>query len=98
MRGYKEEGTTTTPFDLLAMNGVDRYQLAIEALNRVDVLAAELLHGLSGQFAVRAVPNAEAAIVKFQNKLKALRRDIREQGTDPSEITEWSWANGAHPS
>ncbi len=37
MRGYAEEGTTTTPFDLLAMNGVDRYQLAIEALSRVDV-------------------------------------------------------------
>ena len=37
MRGYAEEGTTTTPFDLLAMNGVDRYQLAIEALSRVDL-------------------------------------------------------------
>ena len=31
MRGYIEEGTTTTPFDLLAMNGVDRYTLGIEA-------------------------------------------------------------------
>ena len=37
VRGYAEEGTTTTPFDLLAMNGVDRYQLAIEALSRVDI-------------------------------------------------------------
>ena len=45
VRGYAEEGTTTTPFDLLAMNGVDRYQLAIEALSRVDIGAAETVHG-----------------------------------------------------
>ena len=43
VRGYAEEGTTTTPFDLLAMNGVDRYQLAIEALSRADVGVSEFV-------------------------------------------------------
>jgi xylulose-5-phosphate/fructose-6-phosphate phosphoketolase len=95
VRGYVEEGTTTTPFDLLAMNGVDRYQLAIEALSRVDLIAAEMLHGLSGEFAVRAVPDAESAMRKFREKLAALRAEIREVGNDPAEITDWTWPNGA---
>jgi xylulose-5-phosphate/fructose-6-phosphate phosphoketolase len=98
VRGYQEEGTTTTPFELLAMNGVDRYQLAIEALHRADVLAAEQLPGLSGRFAVRSVPAAEAAIAKFRARLQELRRYVREEGNDPPEITEWSWADGARPS
>jgi xylulose-5-phosphate/fructose-6-phosphate phosphoketolase len=102
VRGYAEEGTTTTPFDLLAMNGVDRYQLAIEALSRVDVLAAEMLHGLSGEFAVRAVPDAERAMRMFREKLEEHRRYIHEEGDDPVEIMEWTWTgdgtNGARPS
>ena len=53
VRGYAEEGTTTTPFELLAMNGVDRFQLAIDALLRVDVEASEAVRGMSGAFATR---------------------------------------------
>ena len=53
VRGYAEEGTTTTPFELLAMNGVDRFQLAIDALSRADEGIAEGLGAMSGQFAVR---------------------------------------------
>jgi xylulose-5-phosphate/fructose-6-phosphate phosphoketolase len=96
VRGYMEEGTTTTPFELLAMNGVDRYQLAIEALTRADILAAEMLPSMSGEFAVRAVPNAEAAINKFRAELERLRATVKEIGDDPAEITEWVWtsANG----
>ena len=52
VRGYAEEGTTTTPFELLAMNGVDRFQLAIDALLRADVEASEAVRGMSGAFAV----------------------------------------------
>jgi xylulose-5-phosphate/fructose-6-phosphate phosphoketolase len=91
VRGYVEEGTTTTPFDLLAMNGVDRYQLAIEALNRADVLSAELVQGMSGAFAVRAVPNADKAIQKFRAELEKHRGYIREVGNDPPEVTDWTW-------
>jgi xylulose-5-phosphate/fructose-6-phosphate phosphoketolase len=94
VRGYIEEGTTTTPFDLLAMNGVDRYQLAIEALTRADILAAEMLPSMSGEFAIRAVPDAEKAINKFRSTLEALRATIRELGDDPPELGEWTWSSG----
>jgi len=98
VRGYAEEGTTTTPFDLLALNGVDRYQLGIEALSRVDVLASEMVHGLSGEFAVRAIPDAQRAIDTFKAKLEELRSYIRREGNDPPEISQWTWSrDGAGP-
>jgi xylulose-5-phosphate/fructose-6-phosphate phosphoketolase len=92
VRGYAEEGTTTTPFDLLAMNGVDRFQLAIEALSRADVAAAELVRGMSGGFAVRTIPGAREAIDRFSTRLAELRRQVRERGDDPPEITNWTWS------
>jgi xylulose-5-phosphate/fructose-6-phosphate phosphoketolase len=92
VRGYAEEGTTTTPFELLAMNGVDRYQLAIEALSRVDLDAAEDVKGLSGAFAVRNITGAVDTIEKFQAKLAEHRAYVREEGNDPPEITNWTWS------
>src|SRR5205085_6601307 len=62
VRGYAEEGTTTTPFELLAMNGVDRFQLAIDALSRADIGVSEMVRGMSGAFAVRTIPGAREAI------------------------------------
>ncbi len=35
VRGYKEEGTTTTPFDMAVLNNLDRYQLALDAISRI---------------------------------------------------------------
>jgi xylulose-5-phosphate/fructose-6-phosphate phosphoketolase len=96
VRGYAEEGTTTTPFELLAMNGVDRYELAIQALSRADVQAAESLHGMSGEFAVRTIPQAAAAIDKFKAQRDELRRYVRAEGNDPPEILTWTWSpNGS---
>jgi xylulose-5-phosphate/fructose-6-phosphate phosphoketolase len=92
VRGYAEEGTTTTPFDLLAMNGVDRYQLGIEALSRVDVAAAESVRGMSGEFAVRSIGGAEDAIQGFQEQLRQHRAYIREEGNDPPELLDWTWS------
>ena len=91
VRGYMEEGTTTTPFDLLAMNGVDRYTLAIEALSRIDVGASEAVRGASGAFAVRDIEGAGDTIELFRNKLKEHRAYVREEGNDPPEILEWTW-------
>jgi xylulose-5-phosphate/fructose-6-phosphate phosphoketolase len=91
VRGYVEEGTTTTPFDLLAMNGVDRFQLAIDALSRADIAVSEFVRGMSGAFAVRAIPGARDAIGKFSQRLDELRRQVREQGDDPEEIKNWVW-------
>jgi xylulose-5-phosphate/fructose-6-phosphate phosphoketolase len=98
VRGYAEEGTTTTPFELLAMNGVDRYQLAIEALSRVDLDAAEDVKGLSGAFAVRNITGAVDTIEKFQAKLAEHRAYVREEGNDPPEITNWTWSGNGRVS
>jgi xylulose-5-phosphate/fructose-6-phosphate phosphoketolase len=97
VRGYIEEGTTTTPFELLAMNGVDRYTLGIEALSRIDVEASEAVRGASGAFAVRDIEGAQDTIEKFRTKLQELRAYVREEGNDPPEILEWTWgrSNGA---
>jgi xylulose-5-phosphate/fructose-6-phosphate phosphoketolase len=94
VRGYAEEGTTTTPFDLLAMNGVDRFQLAIDALSRADIGASELVRGMSGEFAVRTIPGTREAIDKYTRERTDLRRLVREQGDDPDEIKNWAWPSG----
>jgi xylulose-5-phosphate/fructose-6-phosphate phosphoketolase len=96
VRGYAEEGTTTTPFNLLAMNGVDRYQLAIEALSRVDVGVAETVKGMSGEFAVRSIQGAQAVIEKCQAKLEEYQGYIHEHGNDPPEYTDWTWSLNGH--
>jgi len=95
VRGYAEEGTTTTPFELLAMNGVDRYQLAIDALSRVDMAVSELVRGMSGEFAVRIIPGAREAIDKFSQRREEIRRQVKEIGDDPPEIKDWTWPGGA---
>ena len=91
VRGYAEEGTTTTPFELLATNGVDRFQLAIDALLRVDVEASEAVRGMSGAFATKTLANAQEAITKLMKKREELRAYVVEEGNDPPEIQEWTW-------
>jgi xylulose-5-phosphate/fructose-6-phosphate phosphoketolase len=96
VRGYAEEGTTTTPFELLAMNGVDRYQLAIDALLRVDVEASEEVRGMSGAFATRTLANAQEVITELMKTRERLRAYVVEEGNDPPEILDWTWTgNGA---
>ncbi len=92
--GYAEEGTTTTPFELLAMNGVDRFQLAIQAISRADIAVSEMVRGMSGEFAIRTVAGAREAIEKFAQRREQLRRQIRELGDDPPEIKDWVWPTG----
>jgi xylulose-5-phosphate/fructose-6-phosphate phosphoketolase len=94
VRGYAEEGTTTTPFDLLAMNGVDRFTLAIDALSRADISVSEMVRGMSGEFAIRSVSGARDAIEAFAAHRDELRRYVREAGDDPPEIKEWVWPSG----
>jgi xylulose-5-phosphate/fructose-6-phosphate phosphoketolase len=91
VRGYAEEGTTTTPFELLAMNGVDRFQLAIDAIGRADVIAAEALPGMSGQFAVREIGQANEAIEAMRKRRDELRAYVEREGNDPPEILDWTW-------
>jgi xylulose-5-phosphate/fructose-6-phosphate phosphoketolase len=76
VRGYVEEGITTTPFDMLIRNGVSRYQLAIEALRRAGM----------------DKPGATAAIDRYLLRLEEHERYIEEHGEDPEDITAWRWS------
>ncbi|MDR0252704.1 MAG: phosphoketolase family protein [Brucellaceae bacterium] len=75
VRGFIEKGTTTTPFDMAVMNELDRYHLAIEALNRLP-LAADI---------------AEPLIASLKAKLQKHHDYVREHGEDMPEIRDWKW-------
>ncbi|MFD7027350.1 phosphoketolase family protein [Streptomyces sp. NPDC059917] len=75
VRGYVEEGTTTTPYDLLALNGTSRHDLAVAALRH-----------LQGRH-----PGAAALAEEYTDRRDRLRAELRRTGTDPAEITRWSW-------
>ncbi len=79
VHGYEESGSTTTPFDMMVRNRVDRYHLAMEAFAK----AAE--QGI--------IPDTEAQtlISDFQEKLAAHRTYVIENGEDLEEITNWVW-------
>jgi xylulose-5-phosphate/fructose-6-phosphate phosphoketolase len=81
VRGYKEEGTTTTPFDMVMMNEIDRYHLVMDVIDRVPGLGsrAALLRQEMGDVRRRA------------------RQWTREHGDDLPEVREWSWSEQAEP-
>jgi xylulose-5-phosphate/fructose-6-phosphate phosphoketolase len=75
VRGYKEEGTTTTPFDMVMMNDLDRYHLVMDVIDRVPGLASSAGH-------VRQL---------MSDKRLEARAYTREQGEDIPEVTDWQW-------
>ena len=75
VRGYKEEGTTTTPFDMVMLNDLDRFHLVIDVLDRVSGLAER--EGLLRQEMVDA-------------RLRA-RAWTREHGEDDPDVRDWNW-------
>jgi xylulose-5-phosphate/fructose-6-phosphate phosphoketolase len=75
VRGYKEEGTTTTPFDMVVRNNMDRFQLAIDTIQRVPRLAVA----------------ADPVIQLFKSKLVEHKQYIAAHGEDMPEVTNWSW-------
>ncbi|MGV8939959.1 MAG: phosphoketolase [Lysobacter sp.] len=75
VHGYQEEGTTTTPFDMVVRNGLDRYHLVINAVSRVPGLGHE----------------AARVRDAMTDKLTAHRQYILEHGEDPAEIRDWQW-------
>ena len=79
VNGYIEEGTTTTPFDLLVQNGVSRYQVLIQALRA------------AAQFNTAIASSADQVIQKYENKLRQHKQYIQIHGVDPAEITDWRW-------
>jgi len=75
VRGYKEEGTTTTPFDMTVLNDLDRFHLAGDVVDRVPRLQS--VGGHFKQF--------------LRNKLVEHKQYIRERGDDLPEIRDWTW-------
>lgn len=81
INGYREEGTTTTPFDMHVRNRTSRYHVVIQAAQK---LAARN---------PRAAGRAEELIRKYERRLAEHRRFIRAESVDPPEIADWRWRN-----
>jgi xylulose-5-phosphate/fructose-6-phosphate phosphoketolase len=75
VRGYKEEGTTTTPFDMLVLNDMDRYRLVIDVIDRVPGLARR----------------AAVLRQQMVDKRAEHRAYIRRVGEDLPEVRDWAW-------
>jgi xylulose-5-phosphate/fructose-6-phosphate phosphoketolase len=77
VRGFAEEGTTTTPFDMVVLNKLDRFHLAIEAIERVPGLGVA----------------AAQVKQEFRDALIEHSRYVREHGQDMPQIRDWVWPN-----
>jgi len=75
VRGYKEEGTTTTPFDMAVLNDLDRFHLVADVIDRVPKLG----------------PQAAYAKQAIRDKLIEHRQYIRAHGEDLPEVRDWRW-------
>ncbi|MDZ4811513.1 MAG: phosphoketolase family protein [Pseudomonadota bacterium] len=75
VRGYNEEGTTTTPFDMCVLNRIDRFHLANDVIDRVDGLA----------------PRATSMAQLLKDKLSEHKLYIERYGEDMPEIRNWRW-------
>jgi xylulose-5-phosphate/fructose-6-phosphate phosphoketolase len=75
VRGYKEEGTTTTPFDMTVLNTIDRFHLVIDVVDRVPRLRTHGAHLKQ----------------RMRDKLTDHTRYIHEHGEDMPEIRDWRW-------
>ena len=75
VRGYKEEGTTTTPFDMVVMNDLDRFHLVADVLDRVPKLGSVAAYGKQA----------------IRDKLIEHRQYITKHGDDMPEIRDWKW-------
>lgn len=78
VRGYKEEGTTTTPFDMAVMNDIDRFNLVQDVIDRVESLW----------------PVSAYAKQAMQEKLCEHKQYVHEHGQDLPEVRDWEWETG----
>jgi xylulose-5-phosphate/fructose-6-phosphate phosphoketolase len=75
VRGYKEEGTTTTPFDMAVRNDLDRFHLVMDVIDRVPSLGSRAAH-------VKQV---------MHDKRAEHREYIERYGQDMPEVRDWQW-------
>jgi xylulose-5-phosphate/fructose-6-phosphate phosphoketolase len=77
VRGFKDEGTTTTPFDMVVLNNLDRYQLALDAIRRIPRLADRVA----------------AATDRYWNTMERHKLYVSEHGEDMPEVRDWRWGS-----
>jgi xylulose-5-phosphate/fructose-6-phosphate phosphoketolase len=75
VRGYQEEGSTTTPFDMAVRNGIDRFHLVSDVIDRVPGLGASAVY----------------AKQTIRDKLIEHHRFVCRHGADMPEIVNWRW-------
>ncbi len=75
VRGYKEEGTTTTPFDMCVLNNIDRFQLTLDVITRVPRLVAQV----------------DEARQWYSEAIQRHKLYVSENGDDLPEIRNWRW-------
>jgi len=75
VRGYKEEGTTTTPFDMVMLNDLDRFHLVVDVIDRVPGLGSRAAH-------IRQ---------RMEDERLRHRQYTRDHGQDPPDILNWVW-------
>ncbi|MBA3506409.1 MAG: phosphoketolase, partial [Betaproteobacteria bacterium] len=75
VRGFKEKGTTTTPFDMVVLNDLDRFHLARDVIDRLPRLGSRAAH----------------AKEYLRDKLLAHKAYIEKHGEDMPEIRNWKW-------
>jgi xylulose-5-phosphate/fructose-6-phosphate phosphoketolase len=77
VRGYKEEGTTTTPFDMVVLNNLDRYQLALDAISRIPRLRKQ----------------KQTATDRYWSTMERHKLYVSEHGEDMPEVQNWRWTS-----
>ena len=77
VRGYKEEGTTTTPFDMVVLNDLDRYRLALDAISRVPRLSSHV----------------QEATARYWTTMERHKLHVSEHGEDLPEVRDWRWTS-----
>ncbi|HEX8582397.1 MAG TPA: hypothetical protein VF640_08710, partial [Acidimicrobiales bacterium] len=75
VRGYKEEGTTTTPFDMVMLNDLDRFHLVMDVIDRVPGLGTR----------------AAGVRQEMVDRRLTARAHTREHGEDVPEVRDWTW-------
>jgi len=75
VRGYKEEGTTTTPFDMVMLNDLDRFHLVMDVIDRVPTLG----------------PAAATLRQRMADARLAARAYTRQHGEDDPAVASWTW-------
>ncbi len=79
VHGYREEGSTTTPFDMVVRNGLSRFHLILEALNKVHFKNTKVAN------------KAKLVIKKYKKKLHGHNAYIMEHGQDYPDVVHWQW-------